>query len=115
MKLPIQSRPIMRSVSSTKIFDALMSGVTASECNWGECGWIVGACTGAGLGGFVLGSVPGAAAAVSGCIATTILTSPDCRPCIPVLTDMIMEEVIKRGGGPDGERPLPPNFGRDSM
>lgn len=112
MKLPIQARPIVRSVSSVKISDALRSGVTPS-CNIGECGWIAGTCTGVGIASYIGGGPVGAAAAVSGCLATTIATSPDCRPCLPVLHDMIMEEVIKSGGGDGREGPLPPGHGKD--
>jgi hypothetical protein len=33
MKLPIQSRPIVRGISSARISHALTSGINASDCN----------------------------------------------------------------------------------
>ena len=108
MKLPIQARPILRSVSSAKISDALMNGVTAS-CNVGECGWIAGACVGTAIAAGLAGGPAAAAAAGSTCLAATTMTSPDCRPCVPELYVMMMDEVFKYLPSGDGrERPLPP-------
>ena len=51
MKLPIQAQPVMRNVSSVRISAALISGVTASECDMSTCGWAIAACAPAVFGG----------------------------------------------------------------
>jgi hypothetical protein len=97
MKLPIQARPIMRSVNSVRISDALMRGVTASECN-SECGWAVGACAASA----VLGP-----AAVAGCLIA--MGGTTCRDCVGAAIDNFMTNN-------PGMRDSPSiNFGRDAM
>lgn len=71
MKLPIQARPIMRSVSSVRISHSLMSGVTSSECNMTNCGVYMGVCGISALGG----PVPFSACMVA-------LGGITCRDCI---------------------------------
>lgn len=48
MKRPLHALPIVRSVStvrrSDRSSDALMSSVTASECDSTKCGWAIAAC-----------------------------------------------------------------------
>ena len=46
MILPLQAQPVMRTVSAAKISKALMSGVTASACDWGKCLLELGKCGG---------------------------------------------------------------------
>jgi hypothetical protein len=70
MKLPIQSRPVLRNINSDRISDALMSGVIASDCTT-ECAWLAGAC------GAVAFLGP---EAFAGCAIPATATS--CRDCI---------------------------------
>jgi hypothetical protein len=87
MKLPIQSQPVMRSVSSVRISAGLMSGVTASECG-SECAWAVAGCA---------ATAPFGYGAVASCLIGIGATS--CRDCV--------WEILKSGpgcGGP-GQRP----------
>ena len=74
MELPIQARPVMRNVSSVRISEVLMSGVTASECDMNNCGWALGACAATSIFG------PGAVAA---CLIGA--AGLDCRDCVEKL------------------------------
>lgn len=71
MKLPIQAHPIMRSMSSVRISDALINGVTSSGCDVTSCGWAIAAC---------VATAPFGAPAVAACLIG--LGALDCRDCI---------------------------------
>ena len=86
MNVPMQARPIMRSVSSARISNARMSGITASDCN-SECGWAMGACA---------ASIPLGPNAVAGCLISVGATS--CRDCIGELMGG-SAEIFKQEGG----------------
>lgn len=86
MNVPMQARPIMRSVSSARISDARMSGITASDCN-SECGWAMGACA---------ASIALGPNAVAGCLISVGATS--CRDCIGELMGG-SAEIFKQEGG----------------
>jgi hypothetical protein len=73
MKLPTQSRPVIRNTSSIKILDAQMSGITASECNRAGCGTALAACHAILVGG------PLAIAPYWGCMVQAKFNA--CRGC----------------------------------
>jgi hypothetical protein len=58
MKLPTQSRPVIRNTSSIKILDAQMSGITASECDRAACGTAMAACHAILVGGGPFATIP---------------------------------------------------------
>jgi hypothetical protein len=78
MKLPIQAQPISRKVGTS---NALMSGITASECNWHDCGEAALACTGAaafGMPAFGACLATWGAGHCAECYWKVVTTGPGC-------------------------------------
>lgn len=112
MKLPIQARPIVRSVSSAKISDVLMNGVTASQIvasgcdmNNPSCEAIAKMCTASRIRKF-----PWFAQCIS------LANERECHDCIGSLPGDPFEEAsaaldaftnLLIGIGDNGRRPTP--------
>jgi hypothetical protein len=84
MKLPIQAQPVMRNVSSVKIYENQAKYVNASGCD-SECGWMVAACTPAAIGGY---------GAYFACLGAAVIGIPSCRDCVSIFAEKYWEVIM---------------------